>query len=669
MHPSLHPSSLSKLPISVRKFAQDAVDGSTHGYEMCRASEEYGGIPQGMHRLLLAVYYAALDNRYIDDIRAGLRDGADIGARLATIVHSMQALTPYILDRSLPDIAVQEIWARAWPWIKFLHEHMECIASQEYTKLLVYYAPAMSLMYTYVEHDRAAKPTPSFDFASAHPWVLSFAARAWSVLLEFERLDLQLGSAQARLEGFPWMCVNLISFVYHDLAVEDTEHIRQFIDGAGGSYAHLGALIIRHLDQTCPKTRRKRRSQKKDAPAPVVDKIFIERVNGVLILVPADKDYKAKTRSELRAALMEAGLTKALTRVACTMSTSSMATTTALNDFPALLLRSVMTCIAFDPKPQERLAEALKAGILRCAAEYVCRGNVHEGDLYHEEIRWILQESIPVHSTYLSVLRPLLTEMAHLEATYPDLAQGMATVGLAKQWAYVVELTAHRKRVVIAYDGGRLTSQRACDSLACGKIADAKGYRRCSSCRDAWYCSPSCQKSDWAGGHRKNCAAIEKAYTKYSSEHRTSDRKFHRALLNYDYAANQWQFTVALVPHLLKPAHLRPVLQFDYRWGLVKCSYKDVEPEWWGYDDFRLHVQRAATPHSCGAGRVPVYPHAVVGYVGPCDRLWRPFLLRFSEPKMEVALNKFLGQDPARVCATMEHAVKEIMDNCGPWTH
>ncbi len=40
-----------------------------------------------------------------------------------------------------------------------------------------------------------------------------------------------------------------------------------------------------------------------------------------------------------------------------------------------------------------------------------------------------------------------------------------------------------------------------CHNKECSEV----GVRRCSKCKQAWYCSENCQRSDWKNGHKKKC--------------------------------------------------------------------------------------------------------------------------------------------------------------------
>ncbi|KAF7331406.1 Glycoside hydrolase family 3 protein [Mycena kentingensis (nom. inval.)] len=637
---------------ALRRFANEAVAGSMRASTMCQAAVECGTLPP---QLMAPVHYAELDNRHIDSLRAALRSGQDAGARLEVTTYAMAQIGEYIVRRDIPPAAIHELWDRAWPWIKFLHEHIAHLEGHGHSHVDMSYQSFVLLLHTYLN---AYQFDDAVDgpFMCAYPWVLSVAARAWDMALKSERASWRLdASFKTSHEGsLAGTCSALVTFAQRQLVTEDGTHMRQLVEGAGGSYAQLAALIIRHLRQTCPT---------KATNSVIVDPSFLYRVYTASCLIPNRRDNEAGTRIAWRAALINAGLVKTLTRIACRLSTSPLATSPLLGGFPAELLAIITQCYCYDAAPDQRLAEALHAGIMRCVAQYVCRENIRKGDEYHSKVAWLLNHALVPHCTYLSVLRPLLAEMEHLATTYSDIAQKMAEAGIEEEWKLLVRVTTERARVVKAYDAGTLTSQRACDSLQCGKIADTEKLRRCGACRNAWYCSVACQKSDWADEHSRNCKLIGRIFTEYSSGHRKGDREFHRALLNHDYATNRLQIALLLLPHLLEPAHLRPIVQFNYRYGIVELSLHRVEPSWAGSERFGLHIQRAAW-----TGR-SVQVHAVIGIVGGRDVLWRPFLLRLEGPPMENALQAYMLQFMARgLGSPMVHAarVKQVVDRPAP---
>ena len=93
--------------------------------------------------------------------------------------------------------------------------------------------------------------------------------------------------------------------------------------------------------------------------------------------------------------------------------------------------------------------------------------------------------------------------------------------GRAEMMSEAMMLHAEHKKKV-AQDQGQYRACAACKST--------QNTKRCSNCYVNWYCSVSCQQSDWAQ-HKKICKEISKEYVEISQQYIT--KQGHSAIINY----------------------------------------------------------------------------------------------------------------------------------------
>ncbi|KAJ7628251.1 hypothetical protein DFH06DRAFT_1338696 [Mycena polygramma] len=124
----------------------------------------------------------------------------------------------------------------------------------------------------------------------------------------------------------------------------------------------------------------------------------------------------------------------------------------------------------------------------------------------------------------------------------------------------------------------------------CDTIAQNVHFRRCSGCRNSYYCSYECQKFDWrTGGHREHCTRREPALQRFLRD----------ALLTADYEAAKYS---TIYPQKVRFMAAHPDEQFftlfDYTAGAVHIEVLPIAGEFaqsrFGWDaEWRHDVERA----------------------------------------------------------------------------
>eukprot|EP00878_Enallax_costatus_P010175 GHUV01010621.1.p1 GENE.GHUV01010621.1~~GHUV01010621.1.p1 ORF type:complete len:104 (+),score=23.00 GHUV01010621.1:184-495(+) len=54
---------------------------------------------------------------------------------------------------------------------------------------------------------------------------------------------------------------------------------------------------------------------------------------------------------------------------------------------------------------------------------------------------------------------------------------------------------------------------RRCDNSSCLAVegVGVQSFKRCAACKQRWYCSAHCQRTDWGRRHAKECPKIQGA--------------------------------------------------------------------------------------------------------------------------------------------------------------
>jgi predicted esterase len=81
---------------------------------------------------------------------------------------------------------------------------------------------------------------------------------------------------------------------------------------------------------------------------------------------------------------------------------------------------------------------------------------------------------------------------------------------LEAAWARL-QSSATAQKLDVQYAQHRVTGVGAADDAALCCVCGLESKQRCGRCRARRYCSASCQRSDWTGGHKRACAAAPAA--------------------------------------------------------------------------------------------------------------------------------------------------------------
>ncbi|KAJ6564672.1 hypothetical protein B0H19DRAFT_1233482 [Mycena capillaripes] len=142
-----------------------------------------------------------------------------------------------------------------------------------------------------------------------------------------------------------------------------------------------------------------------------------------------------------------------------------------------------------------------------------------------------------------NILLPSLVHyavVAQLQKCFPEatVLAARSTIGrsaFAAAWKTVSALMKSRVEFFDSWEAQSRPSFKACDNLACGKIASRHDFKCCAACQSAHYCSGKCQFADWGAGHRNMCQRLACFKSEKTKTFTTRGKSFMCALLNHDY--------------------------------------------------------------------------------------------------------------------------------------
>ncbi|KAJ6507430.1 hypothetical protein C8R47DRAFT_93936 [Mycena vitilis] len=520
MHDCLRPQNILRLPVSLRRVATAAADGSVDDLRaLCYEMEH---ISTSRSFLFLPAFYANLDPAGIPNIDDAHERAEDIGRGRA----SLEGI--YASQFFIPAHAFLDIWPRYWSWFQFFQIDAQMNQDPE--------AEEHSLCQKLIVLVARFSRTPAVaQLVAESPGVRSAFARAWWLLARTE-------SSTARDAGFD--C--LIGCISGPANATEPAGLEEYVDGAGGDIFDLASLIVQTISEIVP--------DRSTTPSALA----VKTLRGVLNFVIAtdhihDKDWGADTRA-LSIALREIGFVRALTTVIYNLADATVRDGNhAIHDSFTLLGFSFNAYLG-----HLYISEAIQHGLLQ--AMLTC-GNQPANSTVHGHLKFLLEAILPMSLMYHSVIRDV-------EDALSAIKDGAALAD-TEMWQKFMNLARERVAVLKSVDATDPVWPTACDNIECGLIDARPKFKRCSGCKSAYYCSEQCQILDWRhGGHHRICApGLLLPLTEYQGLSRR-DRVFIRTVLHHDYEA--------LKADTVYPAQAMFMNQFprdgfmtlfDYTWG------------------------------------------------------------------------------------------------------
>ncbi|KAJ7061568.1 hypothetical protein C8F01DRAFT_1137777 [Mycena amicta] len=465
--------------------------------------------PDQQHRLLPAVY-AALDPKYLSDVRDIESPNPEVRLRASSSFICLEIIA-HLLDRDgvLPD-ALGDLWPRVWAWVKCLDEftdihstlHPEDPPLQD--GILV---DVVALCWMLSGSQPSGDMSALISRTSGIPWIIG---RYWKHALERNKGRTLVSICQLLLiDPDNWR-----------RAAKEYPQIDVLMSAAGGTWRDLASLLVKHLRLSVP------------AHAPLT-KAQCYCLWGLRPLL----NTQFRTNELFRLAALDAGLVPALLKAiralsitpADVASCSSHATLT-------FTLCAVLNSIFEGPQDHVCAVQALKEGLL--PAMFALSSTTHPSMVDAILPHWLTSElpRLTMYHSVLTELRSSLPEAQGQQFPHPELAQ---------YWDSFCALVELRWQALDAYDQHQVTSRHACDNTLCVAIRDKRELKRCSHCRMSFYCSRSCQKTDWEMFHRQQCPYQRKYRQDNIARMGKKNLSFLRGLVHHDY------LTISEYPHPL----------------------------------------------------------------------------------------------------------------------
>ncbi|KAJ7648335.1 hypothetical protein DFH06DRAFT_1476353 [Mycena polygramma] len=539
----------------------------------------------------LPIFYANLDPTHIPTAEF---DGDDPSIpRALLILGTLRLLKPSHAP------AVVDLWPRLWEWLSFLHTYHDYIPSLALLRPVSY--DLLSIITTCTSNSDAS------ELIGRTPGVREVVMHAWSSLVGDN-------NAEDTYVGF----IDLGGILSYFMNAKEPANRAELLDATDGS-SGLAYLIARYIERFMPI----------EGTAVTEETVYL--YEGVVsFILDLTEDTGEIQRVDIAGALVSAGLVASFTAVVCAISKSPPN----MQDCVVELLEDSFEVLHLLLNGSHKaIRDAIPAGLLQAIvrSSIICDGDDFESTPLHE----VVDNMLPAATIYRSVLLKLEPELANVKEI-ADSTVFQATT-MAEIWEYFVDVA--QERIELERAVGATSSQKACDNMECGIIQGKREFRRCSHCRQVYYCSSECQKRDWRSGHRESCDSLRICRFKNSDISRR-DLSFMCALFDSDSYELQNEDRLQERVFLMRDHPGEPIVSvLDYSDGSVRAFITTLAEER-AADEHRdvcwiEHVSRAARSR----GRMEL--HIMRAWDGTRQRRWM-FPQRCNHSRLTDGLTRIL---------------------------
>ncbi|KAF7324040.1 MYND-type domain-containing protein [Mycena kentingensis (nom. inval.)] len=555
MHPSLHLDRLQKLPSHIQSLAKSASQGSLASIQTLKDQVYESRIPERYWEHLVPALFAILDPTSIQSLLESCRVGyaPQLDTATKTVILALKLLS-FVFSRChktnrLPGGIFEDIWARLWAWMEFFELAAVFVSPAPDTFRATTYALCVQTLRWLCKYTSSRPEYHRIVFNTAG--AIEYLGAAWSQTA---------GCANyATLE-----CFSLVIAMYFDvsrapIASDSVDPYLGALVHAVGSSSSLARTVVTHILGVLSHP-----IDPSDHPIFDLQGVF-ELLHRVLNPLRSRQDYGLPT------ALADAGIVGVLVATCRRMVKESFVprdsdpALAVMDDVNNSLLTLLILVLGHIPRRQERVCEALRAGLVSFLGE--CPPALWSNPKTGPKLKFIvsssLRECLVFHST-LSALRPHFAEMSRIMNPTLD----MPDEDFVHDWQGFLGLAKDYFEILDSYEQGSLTKYRACDNLSCGAIREKHGLKRCAGCLTAYYCSKRCQKRAYrVGGHREDCDLLQIRRRELCADIGPKDRAFLRAILHNLYESRKDHVAMGLFTATkMQPNHV-PYTVFNLSGG------------------------------------------------------------------------------------------------------
>ncbi|KAK7039967.1 hypothetical protein R3P38DRAFT_2902679 [Favolaschia claudopus] len=616
MHHSLRLSNLDSLPVSLRRYATPAASGSFRDLERLVANLSRWHDNSQFTRCL-PVFYAALDPVKLST-DSPIESDAMNNAFLS--LHALRKL-----ERKHRAVFCQ-LWPRIWLWIAFFDtHHPEYIIDFERTPMCLVLVEILS---SFTSNDAIE------ELVYQTVGVRAIIMEAW-LLTNHSHFEDPEGHA-----SFSKLCD-----VLHDIPVDNPAHFDEILDAVDGVKGVV-RLVIGSIFKLY------------DIKDPSLSPTTLNCLTGIMAFLG-----NLGNKPVFCPALVAAGGASVLTTVAAASIRSSSDDLEDLNDRQYFVLLCIEALHSIIPC-YRTMQTSVAAGLVRLMIYGI---TFPPGDDYRgvDSYRHVLTQALPASTVYHSVLLALRDELPVVDNVRET--QAFKKWDMYDDWVAFEALACDRIKFMEEIERNEQTL-KACTNTDCGIILEKANFKRCSHCRNAYYCSVDCQKTDWRRGDHRTACRVALLSDLANKDLTPRNLSFMRKLLHHDINAENSVLKLPTSSHynfqaLALESTVNPLVTVvDYRKGHPSAYITDANSaraedlhKQINWDD---HIARAAR----SGGRIELHLiRAQHGYSDNSERLL--MMPQYSEsPAVHQGLLDILRRDDG--VANWEAEVAKLFSRC-----
>ncbi|KAF7371458.1 MYND-type domain-containing protein [Mycena sanguinolenta] len=493
MHRSLRLDTLSLLPISIRRFAIPAANGSVDDLDHLLDLVEDD---EARYTQCLPVLYANLDPHRIPD-----EENLDTDAvRCANF--ALDSLAN--LDRA-PKSTWPDLWPRVWAWIVFFEAYHECL-------LEPFARPDVCLDLVGFVHAFNDDETTKADINQTIGW-RTLVMKAWSTILESVEPPAH--------HAFPNLCR-----ILREMKIGVQGGFEEILDGAEGA-TNLGYLVVESIGLFVG-----------EGQSDISDDDLVFLTSVLLFL------HHLGNEEILSPALMENGGATDIT-----LAAGAGYDRVGDPDYAIIQETLLLLCMsALHPmlSCHEAMCDALAAGLLNSILLGATISPDGPSASEMRALKQILTLTLPASTAFRDVLSELDTRLQDVR----NILESPRFRGswMYDDWLRFTAIADDRIAFMKVVQSSDFVSSKACDNMDCGVMGPKTQFKRCSHCQQVYYCSSDCQRIDWrVSGHRELCQSI-RIFSLKNKDLGMRNLQFMRELLHRDLTEHRYSKNLLLLP-------------------------------------------------------------------------------------------------------------------------